>query len=408
LDTDFPESKGSPQLMKQMNNNIVLCCIKKHEYISRADISRETGISQPTVSKIVDYLLEKQIIIEHGKGDSCGGRRPFLLSFNHNWGYVIGADLGGQRARLAAANLAGEYIEKKSLLLDHGSDEENIELVINEIESLKKQLSNKNRRFIALSVAVPGIVDINSRLITRSMLFKTWKNFPLRQMLEKRLKTEVFIENDVNMHAFGELNYGLGKKFKNLVFISINPSIGAGIIINGDIYRGYNGASGELGFLLVEKKGLKDGTYIGNQLESMASVLMILERARHSAIRNRYGKLNELSNNDLDKISLDLVFLAARSSDEECTAIIRDALEAIAVAIINIISVLNPEVVVVGGDIAEVFDANELVVKPLCEMISLVVPEMPLISLSSLGPDAALRGSIAFSIDGLKNKLLFC
>ena len=408
MDTDLPESKGSPQLMKQMNNNIVLCCIKKHEYISRADVSRETGISQPTVSKIVDYLLDKRIILEHGKGDSCGGRRPFLLSFNNNWGYVIGADLGGQRARLAAANLTGEYIEKKSLLLSSGSDEENIELVINEVESLKKQLSNKNRRFIAFSVAVPGIVDINSRVVTRSMLFKTWKNFPLNQMLEKRIKTEVFVENDVNMHALGELNYGLGKKFKNLVFVSVNPCIGAGIIINGEIYRGYNGASGELGFLLVGKKGLKYGIYSGGQLDSMASVLMILERARHSAIRNRNGKLNELSNNNLDKISLDLVFLAARSSDEECKVIIMDALEAIAVAITNIISVLNPEAIVIGGDIAEVFDANELVIKPLCEMIRPIVPEMPVISLSSLGPDAALQGSIASSLEGMKNKLLLC
>ncbi|MCL5986196.1 MAG: ROK family transcriptional regulator [Actinobacteria bacterium] len=408
MDTDFPESKGSPQLMKQMNNNIVLYCIRKHEYISRADISRETGISQPTVSKIVDYLLDKRIIIEHGKGDSSGGRRPFLLSFNPDWGYVIGADLGGRRARLAAANLAGEYIEKRSLSLDGESDEENMEFVISEIESLKKQLSNRNHRFIALSIAIPGIVDIHSKLITRSMLFKTWKKFPLKEMLEKKFKVEVFVENDVNMHAFGELSYGIGRKFKNLVFVSMNPSIGAGVIINGEIYRGYNGASGELGFLLVGKKGLKYGTYSGGQLESMASVLMILERARHSAIRNRDGKLNELANNDLDKISLDLVFLAARSSDEECKTIIRDALEAIAVAITNVISVLNPEVVIIGGDIAEVFDANELVVKPLCEMIEPIVPEMPAILLSSVGPDAGLRGSIAFSLDGLKNKLLLC
>jgi len=133
---------------------------------------------------------------------------------------------------------------------------------------------------------------------------------------------------------------------------------------------------------------------------------MILERARQSAIKNSNGKLNELSNNDLDKITLDLVFLAARSSDEECKVIINDALESIAVAVMNIISVLNPEAIVIGGDIAEIFDANELVIKPICEMIKPLVPEMPVVLLSSLGPDAALRGSIAFSLDGLKNKLL--
>jgi len=291
-------------------------------------------------------------------------------------------------------------------LLNGGSDDENIEIVINEVEVLKRQISNKNRKFIALSVAVPGIVDINSKMIIRSMLFKTWKNFPLNQILEKRLKTEVFVENDVNMHAFGELNYGLGKNFRNMVFVSINPCIGAGIIINGEIFRGHSGASGELGFLLVGKKGLKYGTYSGGQLDSLASVLMILERARQSAIKNSNGKLNELSNNDLDKITLDLVFLAARSSDEECKVIINDALESIAVAVMNIISVLNPEAIVIGGDIAEIFDANELVIKPICEMIKPLVPEMPVVLLSSLGPDAALRGSIAFSLDGLKNKLL--
>ncbi len=250
--------KGTPKLLKKINSSIIINHIKNQkEGISKAQISRNVSISEPTVSKIVKELISKKVLANKGKGETSLGRKPDMVFLNNDYGKIVCIDLGLEKTSIVIINLYGEIIEKKKFKIIGLNDEERLDSVVQHIEEFKNKHCCDGQKLIMAIIGIPGIIDINLGNISYAHTFTSWKDFPIKETLERKLKTRVFIDNDVNLDALGEMTYGFKKKPSNLLFVAWSKGFAAGIILNGSIFRGHSGAAGEIGYSIISEKGMK-------------------------------------------------------------------------------------------------------------------------------------------------------
>lgn len=404
--------KGSVQLIKKINSNIIIDCIKQYKNgISRTQISRELHISKPTVSKIVNELIQKNIIINLGKGITDIGRKPNLIAFNKDYGFIISLDLGLCLHKIAVSNLNGEIIEKRRFRTLDLKKEERLEKIISEIIIIRDKFYQKKDTLVLISIGIPGIVDIEKGTVSYAPnIFPTWDNYPLRKKLEEALgTTKILIENDVNLSAFGEFVYYYKKKPANLLFITWSSGVGGGIILNKSIYRGTTGAAGELGYSIIRKKGFEykitDIGYPG-YLESIASTGIMISKAQKYANDKKDSKLYSSVNGKIEDISLELIFKLARENDEFCSTMLNEALQGLIAGIVNGIVFLDPKIVIIGGDVSDVIFNNEFYINEITSCIKNYVPFVPLIHFSHLGSDAGIMGGIAYCLELLNDIII--
>ena len=397
--------KATPALIKKINSNIILGHIKNYkEGISRAQISREVSISEPTVSKIVSELTAKKILVHKGKGKTSLGRKPDLVYLNNEYGKIISLDLGPENTKIAIVDLYGGIIEKRDFQITGSTEEEKLDNIIYQIEDLKNKYCDKGQRLIRIILGIPGIIDSGHGKISYAHTFPNWKYFPIKKTLEKKLKIKVSIENDVNLDALGELNYGFRTKPSSLLFMTWSKGFGAGIILNGSIFRGHNGAAGEMGYAVTRKNGMDykiPKTGYPGYLESILSTTRIIDRAINHSKKNPESGLFKISDGKFKDVSFEMIVELYRINDPVCSQIIEDAFDTIAAGIINGIIFLNPEYVVIGGDASDIFKKDKYYLNKIKEKIENHVPFMPEIRWSNLGADAGIMGGISYYLENL-------
>ncbi len=397
--------KATPALIKRINSNIILGHIKNYkEGISRAQISREVSISEPTVSKIVNELTLKKILVHKGKGKTSLGRKPDLVYLNNEYGKIISLDLGPENTKIAIVDLYGGIIEKRDFQITGSTEEEKLDNIITQIENLKNKHCGKGQGLIRVILGIPGIIDADKGKISYAHTFPNWKYYPIKKTLEKKLKTKVSIENDVNLDALGELNYGFKKRPSSLLFMTWSKGFGAGIILNGSIFRGHNGAAGEMGYSVTRKNGMDykiPKTGYPGYLESILSTTCIIDRAVTYSKKNPKSGLVKMTNGKFKNVRFEMIAELYRKNDPVCFQIIEDAFDTIAAGIINGIIFLNPEFVVIGGDASDIFKNDEYYLKKLRKKIENHVPFMPEIRWSTLGADAGVMGGISYYLENL-------
>lgn len=398
--------KGSPQLMYGLNRSIILQCIREHGTISRSQISRLTGISMPTVTNIVDKLASEEVVKETGKGKSTGGRRPTLVRYNLDYGRVIGVDLGSEKVKIAVADLAGHIITLREKSVWSWDDRSKLEKVIEGIKEVLQEIPNYDPLRSTLGVGVPGVVDSKSGSVSFAPLFPSWDNYPLREILETELKIPTYLDNDVYAAAWGEYSFGAAKEAKSSLFVLVSRGIGSGLITDGKIYRGATGAAGEIGYTLVDRSNLHMNFGEKGCLESLCSTSAMASKAKEAVKRGESPLLKQLCNDDIDALTPEIVCQAAIQNDPVASAIVEESREYLAVAIANAVSIVNPEMIVLGGDLAGLPDVEELFVEPIRALIKSHVPHFPTITLSSLTTNAVIYGAIVFALDLIQERLV--
>src|SRR5690606_7327310 len=211
-------------LVKQINKSIVFHTIKNKGPISRAQISKETGLNKATVSTMVSELIQETFIQEIGAGQSSGGRKPVLLYFNQHAGYAIGIDLGVNYILGVLTDLSGNVIGKVTNKLKDTTIDYVTEKIFTAIESLIKQAPESPYGIVGIGIGVPGQVDNEQKVRLAPNL--NWKNIDLKKIIEDRFSIPVSIENEANAGAHGEHLYGAGKNIANQIYISIGSGIG--------------------------------------------------------------------------------------------------------------------------------------------------------------------------------------
>lgn len=365
--------KGTPEYIKLMNRKTVLSLIVNEKTISRAEISNITNLSKSTVSLIVDELLQENIVREMGEGNSTslGGRKPIKLVFNPSAGYIAGIDIGAFKTVCVLTDLSGKIIAKELVQTDNAKDKSYIEHIIDTMKKMIEKFDLHNK-LIGMGIGVPGMTDIeNGVALTVPKL--GWVDFPVRDLFSSEFDLDVYIDNDVNMAVFGEKWLGVGKDYSNLVFISIGDGIGSGIMIDNKIYRGSNYNGGEIGYLILSRDALKKAKYSSDEYGYFESV------ASGSAI----GKKMNMSCKE--------VFEKAAQNDKEAIAAVVEMSEYLSMGISNVVSVLSPQVVILGGGVSK---AGLGLLLSIRQEVSRLTPVKTDIVLSELEDDAGVMGCI--------------
>lgn len=375
-------------VVKKGNKSLILDKIKDSSPISRATVASQTGLNKGTVSSLVSELIEDHLIYESGPGKSSGGRRPVMLLFNNVAGYSIGLDLGVNYLLGVLTDLDGNVHQEKMLTFTNLTYKEIETKLFSIIDYLISGAPASPHGIVGIGIGVPGIVAMNGEILFAPNL--NWESIDLKTVLENRYNLPVIIENEANAGAYGEKKFGAGKEFKNIIYVSAGIGIGVGLILNGDLYRGNNGFSGELGHMTIQV----DGTpcRCGNEgcWELYASEKALLNNAKKSS----------LSFPSSEDFSLTRLLELAENRNEEVIKLFEKTGDYLGVGINNIINIFNPQQVIIGNRIAtsEKWISKSLIKRVTNQALWFQQSDLQ-INFSELSTHSTAFGMAAFSIE---------
>jgi glucokinase-like ROK family protein len=367
--------------------------------ISRADLAEKMGLTRAAVTVIINDLISSGIILENTESRStASGRPPVALEINPNQGLVAAVDMGAMHLSVALGDFSARILEEIEVpfRVDQGP-EESLQQADATLRELLKNRGLSTSDLAAIGVGVPGPVIAEKGMVMAPPIMPGWDRFPIRLTLESQWGTAVTLNNDAELGALGEWAYGAGRGEKNLAFIKVGSGIGAGLIINQQIYGGTTGSAGEIGHLTVDENGPL--CTCGNRgcLEAFAGGHAIASQARKLVASGKRTLLSELN---ADSISARDVAEAARRGDLTAQEIIQRSGTFIGIAIAGLINLINPSTVIIGGGVAQVGDLLTGPIRQAVRERSLRASEHGVrITTAMLGRRSSLIGALVQAIN---------
>ena len=376
---------GTPKTLNEINMSVVLDRIRNGDNVSRSSLSRELNLSFPTISKIVDALIEKNYVVEVGPGKSSGGKRPIIVRFNNEYSYVIGIGVDVDFIDIMLADFSGNEVNTiYERFIKEKSPEEMIELVVQYINKITEESGIDYEKVKAVSLGLPAMQDTETGVIRLCPTIPDWEGINLREILKNKLQMDVLIDNVANMSILGEVWKGVAKGYNNVILIGIGTGIGAGILINGRLYRGANGSAGEIGFLYIDKNMPYDGSKLFGQFEYLASNSALKRILKESGIQASQNLKDVIKNKNIKSSIFEIV-------------------DNFAYGVANLISVLNPEIVVIRG---ELFYEEEPFFSYLKSKICTLIPFKTHLVKSFLREKDITLGAVNYALNYLDSKIL--
>jgi len=335
---------GNKELIKDINRSLVINEIRMNGPISRTDISKNLNLGLSTVTNIVEELESQNLVHEVGEADSTGGRKPILLEFNYNYGYIIGIKIEENNLIFALTNLKSEIIEKRVVPFKKGTNSNTVlNMVVENIEKLITKIPY-NKNLMGIGVAVSGLVDQQKgKLIYSGML--NWSNVEIGNILENKFNVPVYIDNDVNAYTLAELWYGHGRELNNFIVVTYGSGIGSGIVINKKLYTGDFGGAGEIGHMVLVAEGRKCECGQRGCLEAYASENFIVDYIRDNI------KMYSESKIDLtEDLSIEKVYEYAKEGDMLAIDVLRLSAKYLGYGLLSVINLLNPSTIILAGE----------------------------------------------------------
>jgi len=391
------EAPGSLGALRRLNRLRVLDTLRRRGSVSRAEIARRTGLSRTTVSNLVGSLLEEGVVVEQvgeerQPATPNGGRPPTLLTLDPSAGAVVGIDFGHDEVRVAVADLAYTVLSETSCALDvdHRADDA-LSAAATMVEQVLDDAGLERRRVLGVGAALSAPVRAGTRAVASAAIFPDWVDKNVAEELGRRLRVPVYIGNDANLGALAEATFGAGRGVANLVYVMLATGVGAGLVLDGHLYEGDTGVAGELGHVVVAPDGLI--CRCGNRgcLETIAGARAIVQ-----ALRQSHG----------GDITLADVLDLAEAGDAGARRVVADAGRAVGRALAGVCSVLDPRLVIVGGEVAA---AGDLVLDGIRESIELTMTPSAGHAVSvvpgDLGVRAEVLGAIALAMSSGPSQL---
>jgi predicted NBD/HSP70 family sugar kinase len=390
---------------KEKNILNILDEIAKAAEISTSEIAKATGLSYPTISRVLKILKSKGMVLKTGEEETNIGRRPEKVSLNKGFGCLIHLMIKENAIIGYLSDLKGEIIYKthKNFLgkITLNSLLENILAVY---QSLTGSGRVQNRKFMAVSVSIPGIVNEQERKVFRLPSAFGFREASLFDDIQGLLKVPVIIYNSSMLMAMGQYIKGSASP-ENLVFINSDESfgIGAGIVMEGKLLRGANNFAGEIGYIYYSPENFNDtaSDAIG-MLEKAAGLRSLYERITEMYLTGQSRTLNSLVP-DSKEINISVIEKAARMGDREVERVLDEILKIWAIAIINIYLTINPQTVVIGGAVSS---ENTYILDKLESLVIKALFFKPHIILNDLGELAEVIGGLHLLMNFVFNTII--
>jgi len=320
---------GSKELIRDINNHLVLEAIVNNSPLSRAALSKQLGLTKATISTIVQELLDNHLILEIGSKDTKKGRKPILLTFNQNCGQIISLDIGSHFITLLTSNLKGENCEIKQ----HPIDWNNINL----LEVLKSIIKNTLDSLPATKYGVVGAsIGIHGVVYNNKVTFLPYHTFELSDislLLENEFNIAFSIENEANLSVLGEKAFL--SECSSMINLSIHNGIGMGIIIDDILYTGANGYAGEFGHTIIMPYGRDCPCGNKGCFEQYASETALL--------------LDFAARKNLNSVTIDELIRFYYKKDEDALSIVQEFITYMSIGINNILNTFNPDLIIINS-----------------------------------------------------------
>lgn len=372
-----------PKQIGDHNKNQIIGILREQGHASRIELSRMLGISATAVSRNIAKLLEVGIIRESGSDHAAMGRKPVLLELCADYGYVIGADVVGGSVGVALADLYGRILHYEEEPSDPAGGTV-FQHLVHALDRLMADLPVPQDKIYALCLGAPGIFNPEAGTSRFSLFRDGWEGIDLKKELEARYGIETIVDNDVNLDVIGESWKGAGRDFDSILYVKVGEGIASRIVLQGKPLRGWHDAAGEIGFMRPSNRG---GSY-EELMCSQALAAMYQDKSGGGG-----AKPATLS---------DLLTLRG-NGDEAARQVVAAALEYLWVVLLNCVSVLDPQVILLGGDGGSLDEADT---DYLSGRIAQHLPPARTILTSRLDKKACIFGAISTALDRVEELVL--
>jgi predicted NBD/HSP70 family sugar kinase len=384
-----PGQAARPQLIRAMNEQLLLSHIRQLGICSRADLARLSGLSKPTVSLALANVERSGLVRTAGQRTGVPGRSAVLYEIRPEAGYVLGLDIGHEYLRGAIADLTGEIRAKAEARSPSGSVSKRVGELIKLADGICAAAGIGRADVTQTVLGSPGVYDPSRDAIALTGGLAGWDKRAVLASLREAFGPNFVVENDTDAAALAEREHGHGREFASFAFVSIGSGIGMGVVLGGQLHRGAHGVAGEIAFLPISE-GLAvvggpggpgaDEVRKRGTLEAVGSSSAIVRSARQAGMRATSARQ---------------VFAAAAAGDTRAAAIVATEARLVAKAICAIVTVIDPGLVVLGGGIGQAPGFAAAVAAELAG----IAPVLPEIRVSALGTSAVVDGCLAGGAD---------
>ncbi len=379
-------SAARPQLIRVLNEQLLLDHIRNNGPCSRAELARVSGLSKSTVSVAMANVERAGLVREAGHRRGAPGRAAQLYEVTPEAGFVLALDVGRQFLRGALADLTGAVVARETVRSRAAHGRRRVAELIGLADEMTGRAGISRATVTQTVIGCPGVYDRHADTIRLTGGLTGWDQPGLPALLREAFGNSVMVENDVDAAALAEQAHGHGRHLSSFAFVTVGTGIGMGLVLDGHLHRGAHGVAGEIAFLplavdpilsvLDEEEAQRRGS-----LEAAVSAAAVTRAARRAGMRG--------------SISARRVFAAAARGDERAVQVVAAEAVLVAKAICAVVAVTDPELVVLGGGIGQAPGFADAVT----EALKALAPIVPTVRVSALGKDAVVDGCLAAGLD---------
>lgn len=366
---------GSQTSLREANRGAILEAVKRFGGLTQVELVGATGLSAATVSTIVKELTGSGLV--EVQPTSRSGRRAQLVTMARRVGLAAGVQIGSRSMRVALADFTSEIAAEQVLPLpfEHRIDTTLDRAALLVVDMLEREGASLSE-LVGVGVGLPAPVDADTGMISVRGIMRGWDDEHIAHVMTKRLSKPVYVDNDANLGAIAEASLGAGRGIQDMLYVSYTHTIGAGIVIGGRVHRGFAGTAGEIGHVQVDPHGAICRCGSRGCLDTVVASEVLL-----SNLLTSHGSL-----------SLRDLLRRAQAGDPGCSRVIADAGEAIGSVLASACQTINPQRIIVGGEMAE---AGETLLDPMRRsMLPNVIAPVDVVT-GDLGTRAEVLGAVA-------------
>ncbi|GAB6118246.1 xylose repressor [Thermoanaerobacter brockii subsp. lactiethylicus] len=386
----------SYKLLKGMNESVILNIIRKMGPISRADIAKETNLTPPTVTNIVNKLIAENIVMEYKVGESNGGRPPVLIKLNPDFMSIIVIHISTYNLHQYTLDAELKTKKKEKNSIRGLKQEEVLELLTSVLD---KAIKESPQNVSGIGIVVRGPVKMKEGISVFAPNIG-WRNVPLKSIVEEKFGVPTYVINDVRAMALGEFHMGKAKDVENMIFLKVGYGIGSAILINGRIYTGASDGAGEIGHTTIDVAGPQCSCGNYGCFEALASEKALVNLVVKSIKEGMDSIVYQMAEGMLDSVTPEMIYEAAKQNDKLAVNALKTIGRYLGIGIANTINTFNPELILIGGGIVQ---ARELIEDIIIETAKKRTFENSFsscrIAFAELGDDATLIGAANMVMD---------